>query len=267
MKQFTREEVAQHSTAKSAYIIIDSIVYDITRFAALHPGGELLILEQAGKDATKEFYAYHRQEVLTKYDKFKIGTVTGESPKVIFRMPGDISNVPYAEASALQGFHSPYFKESHKKFRQAVRAFLETEVLPEAIQFDESGKPASDEVFKKMGQFGLLACRMGPGPHLKNFQLPGGVKPEEFDYFHEQIAHEETTRLGLPGYQDSIGTGMVIGLPPVMIFGKGAIKEKVVREVLTGEKRICLAISEPNAGSDVANISTTAVLSSDGNMN
>ena len=58
---------------------------------------------------------------------------------------------------------------------------------------------------------------------------------------------------------------MVIGLPPVLHFAKKHVKEKVVREVLTGEKRICLAISEPGAGSDVAAVKTTAVKSADGN--
>jgi cytochrome b involved in lipid metabolism len=52
MRTFTRDEVAKNSTEASAWIIIDSSVYDITKFASLHPGGELLILEYAGKDAT-----------------------------------------------------------------------------------------------------------------------------------------------------------------------------------------------------------------------
>ena len=34
--------------------------------------------------------------------------------------------------------------------------------------------------------------------------LPGGVKPEEFDYFHEMIAHEEIMRMGYPGFQVSL---------------------------------------------------------------
>lgn len=45
-------------------------------------------------------------------------------------------------------------------------------------------------------------------------------------------------------------SGLVIGLPPVLVFGNNALRAKVVPEVLKGEKRICLAISEPHAGSD-----------------
>jgi cytochrome b involved in lipid metabolism len=47
---FTRQQVAEHNSEKSAWIIIDTVVYDITKFASLHPGGELLLLEYAGKD-------------------------------------------------------------------------------------------------------------------------------------------------------------------------------------------------------------------------
>ncbi len=57
---------------------------------------------------------------------------------------------------------------------------------------------------------------------------------------------------------------MVIGLPPVVLFGGAQVKEKVVLPVLRGERRIALAISEPFAGSDVANIRTTATKSSCG---
>lgn len=89
-----------------------------------------MILEYAGKDATEQFYAFHRQDVLKKYARLQIG-VLDEKPKIHMAAPGDISKVPYAEASALQGFHSPYFNESHHRFRKAVRAFLETEILPE----------------------------------------------------------------------------------------------------------------------------------------
>ncbi|KAH6571860.1 hypothetical protein BASA60_006944 [Batrachochytrium salamandrivorans] len=78
------------------------------------------------------------------------------------------------------------------------------------------------------------------------------------------IAHEELARLAMRGYTESLGSGMVIGLPPVVYFGSKSIKEKVIGEVFRGEKRICLSITEPSAGSDVAAIKTTATKSADG---
>ena len=80
-------------------------------------------------------------------------------------------------------------------------------------------------------------------------ELLGGVTVNEFDSLHELIAHEETCRLGVPGYVDGLGAGLVIGLPPVLQFGRPEVARKVGREVLLGKKRICLAISEPGAGS------------------
>ncbi|KAI8819314.1 acyl-CoA dehydrogenase/oxidase [Fimicolochytrium jonesii] len=259
LKEFSVQDVASHNTEESLWIIIDGVVYDLTRFADLHPGGLTVLLDVAGKDATQEFYGLHRQAVLTRLGpKYEIGRIAGHKQKIAMAKPGDISKVPYAEPVAWQGFYSPYYTESHFKFRAALRKFFDEEILPDAPMKEEAGEAADDETFAKLGAAGILACRMGPGPHLKGFNLPGGVKPEEFDYFHEQIAHEEAGGVGLPGYQDSLGTGMVIGLPPVMHFARKEVKEKVVREVLTGKKRICLAITEATAGSDVAAIATTA---------
>ncbi|TPX62529.1 hypothetical protein PhCBS80983_g00251 [Powellomyces hirtus] len=265
MRQFSKEEVASHNKEGDLWIIIDGVVYDLTNFADLHPGGLTVLLDVAGQDATQEFYGLHRQSVLTRLGpKYEIGRILGSSSQITMQKPGDISEVPFAEPSAWQGFCSPYYKESHFKFRTAVRKFMQEEILPEGISNEESGTTADAETFEKMGAFGLLACRMGPGPHLKGMSLPGGVKPEEYDYFHEMIAHEEIAGLGLPGYQDSVATGMVIGLPPVLHFAQKELKQKVVSEVLSGKKRICLAITEATAGSDVAGVRTTAKKTADG---
>jgi alkylation response protein AidB-like acyl-CoA dehydrogenase len=58
--------------------------------------------------------------------------------------------------------------------------------------------------------------------------------------------------------------GSLIGLPPVLNFGSEEIKKKVIPEVLSGQKLICLAISEAFAGSDVAGLKTTATKTEDG---
>jgi alkylation response protein AidB-like acyl-CoA dehydrogenase len=58
--------------------------------------------------------------------------------------------------------------------------------------------------------------------------------------------------------------GSIIGLPPVLNFGRPEIVAKVVPEILSGKKPICLAITEAFAGSDVAGLKTTAVKTPDG---
>ena len=75
------------------------------------------------------------------------------------------------------------------------------------------------------------------------------------------ICHKEMCRLGAPGFVDGLKAGLIIGLPPVMYWAQKDIKERVTHEVLRGEKQICLAISDPDAGSDVAGLTCTAKLS------
>lgn len=57
---------------------------------------------------------------------------------------------------------------------------------------------------------------------------------------------------------------MVIGLPPIMHFASPEVQARVIPPCLSGDKRICLAISEPFAGSDVASIKCTAEKIPDG---
>ena len=73
---------------------------------------------------------------------------------------------------------------------------------------------------------------MGPGKHLHGLILPGGVKGEEFDYFHELVVIQELCRVGAPGYMAGLQAGMVIGLPPVLNFGTDEMKRKVLPEIL-----------------------------------
>ena len=270
---YTRAEVAKHASADDNWIIIDDTVYDVSKFARFHPGGRAFIDGVAGQDATKQFYSFHRQDVLRSMAaKYAIGTIadppTGKKA-VVKLAPGELSTVPYAEPSAFQGVPSPYYDDSHRRFRRDLRAFFDTEVMPDAVANDARGVHPSKELWRKLGMRGVLACRVQSGPWLKDVvencgvQLPGGITPEQFDPFHELIAHEESSgRLGVPGYADGMGAGLVIGLPPVLQFGEPALARRVGREVLTGEKQICLAISGPEAGSDVANVACVAKLSS-----
>merc|ERR1719310_818599 len=95
-------------------------------------------------------------------------------------------------------------------------------------------------------------------------KIPGDVAPEEFDYFHEMLAHWEIARIGLPGFIDGLFTGVLISLPAIFHFGSEEMKKTVGFSVLTQDKQSCLAISEPYAGSDVAGIKTTAEKTPDG---
>ncbi|PPQ69162.1 hypothetical protein CVT26_003536 [Gymnopilus dilepis] len=263
LRQIPREEVGK-------WVIIDSTVYDLSRFKAMHPGGLSVLLdpEVAGQDATEAFFALHRYEVLEKpqYKRLRIGLVAGEKPHIHGRIAGELSKVPYGEPSWLaDGYYSPYYSEGHRKFQKAVRQFFDEVVYPDAIDREADGKRPSQSVIDKMTELNMHAMRMGPGKHLQGRVLMNGlVKPEEFDYFHELIITQEFARSSLRGYGDGLLGGKVIGLPPVLNFGSEELKAKVVPEVLSGKKFICLAISEAHAGSDVMGLQTTAKKSEDG---
>jgi alkylation response protein AidB-like acyl-CoA dehydrogenase len=270
LQKFTRDDVTKHNKDGDLWVVIDSKVYDLTRFKKLHPGGAAVLLDDdiAGQDATDAFYGLHRHEVLERpqYQRLQVGYIDGETPSLNGRIEGQLSKVPYAEPTWLsEGYHSPYYKESHRKLQQAVRKFHDEVIYPDAQAREEDGKRPSLEVIHKMAEVNLSAMRAGPGKHLKGLTLLGGVvKPEEFDYFHELVVHQEIARCGARGYGDGLQAGAIIGLPPVLNFGSPELKARIAPEVFSGKKFICLAISEAFAGSDVMGLKTTAKKTEDG---
>ncbi|WVO12763.1 hypothetical protein L204_100371 [Cryptococcus depauperatus] len=270
LKELTEDEVAQHNKQGDLWIIIDSIVYDLSKFGSMHPGGTGVLLDPdvAGKDATTVFFGLHRHEVLLKpqYQRLIIGRLANSAPRIKAPTLGALSTVPYAEPTWLTPqFKSPYYKESHRALQKVVRKFVEEIIRPDAQLCEENGKRASKEVLDAMAKTNLNAMRLGPGKHLYGRTLfDGVVKGEEFDYFHELVINQEITRCAARGYGDGLNAGMVIGLPPVLNFGQEPLRSKVVEEVFSGQKVISLAISEAFAGSDVAGLRTTATKQSDG---
>ncbi|CAI7570407.1 unnamed protein product [Penicillium bialowiezense] len=264
----TRAEVAKHNTEESLWCIIDHQVYDLTDFVDAHPGGGVVLAQVAGQDATTEFYNLHRQEVLEKYrDQLCIGTIEGEKSEVIVPVPGALSPVPYAEPLWLRPeFKSPYYKETHRRLQKAVREFTDKYVTPEAQEKERDGTYISQELIDRMAETNVLAMRLGPGKHLHNRSLLGGVVDgKEFDYLHDMIVTQELVRANARGFQDGNMAGMAISLTAIQQWLRDPVlKERINGEVLSGQKKSCLAITEAFAGSDVAGLKTTAVKTPDG---
>lgn len=153
----------------------------MTDFLDAHPGGSVVLRQFAGQDATTAFFNLHRYEVLQKYASLCIGVVANESPEVVDPKPGDLSPVPYAEPAWLTPqFKSPYYNESHRKFRKGLREFVDAELKQEAQEKEADGTYISQKMIDKMAQNGMLAMRLGPGEHLRGRTLPGSIKGEEF---------------------------------------------------------------------------------------
>lgn len=72
------------------------------------------------------------------------------------------------------------------------------------------------------------------------------------------------SRSGIVGPSASLTAGMAYGIPPLVKYAPPELQERVLPDLLTGKARSCIAITEPDAGSDVANITTVAEKSADG---
>lgn len=139
-----------------------------------------------------------------------------------------------------------YFNDTHEQVRLSARRFVETEILPFVDAWEEAGEFPRD-LYKKAAATGLLG--------VGHPQELGGIA--EGDVFMKILVSEELMRSTSGGLVASLGS-LDIGLPPVWKWGSDALKERVVRPVLAGDKIAALAITEPSGGSDVANLQTRA---------
>ena len=144
-----------------------------------------------------------------------------------------------------------YFDPSHQMVRDSVRRFVEREILPDVDAWEEAeGFPR--ELYLKAGAAGILGIGFP--------EALGGS--HEGDLFAKVAASEELMRCGSSGLVAGLGS-LDIGLPPIVKWARPEVRERVVPQVLSGEKISALAITEPGGGSDVANLQTRAVRDGD----
>lgn len=140
---------------------------------------------------------------------------------------------------------SPYYTPDHEAFRDQLRRFVAKEITPFADAWDEAGEfPRA--LYQKAAAIGLLGLNF-PEEH-------GGIAA---DRFYAIIAGQELARGGSGGVAASL-MSHTIGCPPIAKLGSAYLQNKVLPDVLRGEKIAALAITEPGGGSDVANLRTTA---------
>jgi len=264
---YTREEVSKHNTEDSVWFIIDAKVYDVSDFLDAHPGGEAVLRQVAGQDAGEAFWSLHRNEVLAKYEDLVIGTIKGEKSVVVTPKPGDLSEVPYAEPLWLTpAYTSPYYNDSHRRLQKAARIFHDEVMIPYAQARESDGRYIEQEFIEILSKKGILHMRLGPGKHLHGVDLlDGAVNGTEYNAFHDLILAQEGARVNARGFQDGTLAGMVIGLPCIMNYMTDEKRKKTIMDdVFAGRKKICLAITDAFAGSDVAGIRCTAEKTADG---
>jgi acyl-CoA dehydrogenase len=140
----------------------------------------------------------------------------------------------------------PPFTDEHEALRESIRGFIAAELRPHATEWEDAHW-FPDEVFAKLAAQGLLG--------LKYEERWGG---QGGGYLHEAVFAEELSRCGSGGLAAGIGAHVNIATPPIWKFGTDDQKERYLRPAIAGEKIGALAITEPDAGSDVAGVKTSA---------
>ena len=168
--------------------------------------------------------------------------------------------IPHGDPTWYQGWHSPYYNTSHQQLRDYVRKWVDKNITNNVHDWDEN-KAVPMSLLKAFAEDGLLALSTGPilTKNLITYPLPCGLTVDTFDVFHELVFLDELSRCGSGGVLWALLEGSSIGLPPIILFGSEAMKKRIAIDVLAGRKNICLCITEPSAGSDVAAIKTTAI--------
>ena len=144
-----------------------------------------------------------------------------------------------------------YFDPSHQLIRDSVRRFVEREILPDIDHWEEA-ETFPRELYLKAGAAGILGIGYP--------EALGGS--HEGDVFAKIAASEELMRSGSGGLVAALGS-LDIGLPPIVKWARAEVRDRVVPQVLSGEKISALAVTEPGGGSDVANLQTRAVREGD----
>lgn len=144
-----------------------------------------------------------------------------------------------------------YFNEDHKLFRRSLRDFLDKEVMPFIDEW-EAQQQIPKEIWKKMGDMGYLGL---------NF--PESVGGTDLDFFYSVIFAEEVSKCYSGGFAISPLVNSYMAAPYIFKYGSEFQKEKYVKPAVAGDQICSIAISEPGAGSDVANIQTKAIKNGD----
>ncbi len=173
---------------------------------------------------------------------------------------------PFADPTWYHTLTSPHYNESHRQLVRFLRKYVDEDIIPHCQEWEESGH-VPEHVHQKHAAIGCTAASIYPlaKEYIRNnhIALPAGISVDKWDAFHDFILIDELMRCGYLGVCWALGTGNIIGCPPLINFGSPALKQELLPAILSGKKRICLGVTEPEAGSDVANIVTTATKDGD----
>ena len=140
-----------------------------------------------------------------------------------------------------------YATPEHALFRETVRKFVEDELRPRAREFDAAGR-LDKSLYKTMGDLGMLGLRYDPEY--------GGAG---LDWSYSAVLFEELGRADNAGVTMGISVQTDMATPSLAEFGSHELKQQYLAPAIAGEMVAAIAVTEPDAGSDVAGIKTRAV--------
>lgn len=135
----------------------------------------------------------------------------------------------------------------HQAFQNTVKRFIEQEVNPHVAEWEKAGCFPAHEVFKKMGNLGLLG--------ISKSQDVGGLG---LDATYSMYAAEGLGHCACSGVPLAIGVQTDMATPAIDRFGSDELKQAFLAPAVAGDYVAAIAVSEPGAGSDVAGLTTTA---------
>lgn len=139
------------------------------------------------------------------------------------------------------------FTEEHHSIAETTAKLIQSEINPYCQQWEEEGIFPAHEVFKKLGNLGLL----------------GIAKPEAYggmnlDYSYQMAFVEQLGTTLSGGVSMGIGVQTDMATPSLAKHGSDALRSEFLTPAISGDCVCSIAVSEPGAGSDVASIKTSA---------
>jgi citronellyl-CoA dehydrogenase len=139
------------------------------------------------------------------------------------------------------------FTPEHEALRRTVAKFVETEINPHVEAWEAAEEFPSHQLFKKMGDLGLLGVKYDPDY--------GGLG---LDFSYSMVVAEELGLCDCGGVPMAIGVHTDMCTPALNRFGSDELKRNFLAPSIAGDVVGCLGVSEPGGGSDVAAVKTTA---------
>lgn len=147
----------------------------------------------------------------------------------------------------MSGVSFPPWTEEHGMIRTTVREFCQQRLAPHAETWDKAGGWPAREIFQEMAELGLLGIRFG--------EAHGGLG---LDWWSSAAYVEELVHSHNAGVIMSVLVNTDMATPIIDEIGTPEQKAEFLAPVIAGEKIAALGVTEPGAGSDVANLRTTA---------